>query len=122
LPVLDALHFYDCAKYVLETDHAAVTTVCVLSKVWYDSLDPALKVAVEAAGAEADMGIGTRAVEVMTRSRQAWASHGGSLASLSSEDRAELVELLHPIGERVTASNPGERSILELLTKTAAQV
>jgi TRAP-type transport system periplasmic protein len=122
LPVLDSLHFFDSAKFVVETGHASLTTVCVLSRIWYDGLDPAAKAALDAAGAQADVEIRARARETLTKSRTSWLSHGGSIESLPPEDQAELVALLRPIGDRVTAGKPEERSILELVTRTAAQV
>ncbi len=120
LPVFTALRFYDAAKHLLETDHAAVTVVSVVSKIWYDKLSKELQAAVDDAGRQADREIYPWAVDALAKSRQAWTANGGTLARLSAEEQAQLMKILQPIGAEVTAKNPGEKALFDLLAKAAA--
>jgi TRAP-type C4-dicarboxylate transport system substrate-binding protein len=120
LPVFTALRFYDAAKHILETDHAAVTVVSVVSRLWYDKLPKELQAAVDDAGREADREIYPWAVDALAKSRQAWTGNGGTLSRLSAEEQAQMMKALQPIGAEVTAKNAGEKALFDLLAKAAA--
>lgn len=120
LPVFTALRFYDAAKHILETDHAAVTVVSVVSKLWYDKLPKDVQAAVDDAGRKADLEVHPWAVDALEKSRQAWTSNGGTLSRLSTGDQAQLIKTLQPIGAEVTSKSAGEKTVFDLLAKAAA--
>jgi TRAP-type C4-dicarboxylate transport system substrate-binding protein len=43
LPVLAAIHYYDSAKYITETNLSFAVRTLVLSKTWFDRLPPYLQ-------------------------------------------------------------------------------
>lgn len=118
-PVFSALRFYDAAKYIVETDHSAVTVVTVASKVWYSKLSKNEQVAIDEAGAQADRDIQPWATDFVTKGQKVWTDHGGQLARLSAADQAELIKRIKPVGAEVTGRNPAEKALFEMLSKAA---
>jgi TRAP-type C4-dicarboxylate transport system substrate-binding protein len=120
-PVFNAMRFYDAAKHIIETDQAAVTVVSVVSKMWFDKLPPEQQKAILAAGIKADREIYPWAVDFMAKARQTWTSNGGTATKLSPEEQAEMMKMLRPVGAEVTAKNPREKELFELLVKVASE-
>ena len=119
VPVVSAFHYYDAAKYVLETDHAIVAGVAVLSKLWYDKLSPELQKIVADAGNRASVEVFAWTVDFWKKQREVWTKNGGELAQLSAAEREQLTRLLQPIGVEVSAKNPEEKRLYDLLVATA---
>jgi len=119
VPVVSAFHYYDAAKYVLETDHAIVAGVAVLSKLWYDKLSPDLQKIVADAGNRASVEVFPWSVDFWKKQREVWTKNGGELAPLSDAEREQLTRLLQPIGAEITAKNPEEKRLYDLLVATA---
>ena len=119
VPVVSAFHYYDAAKYVLETDHAIVAGVAVLSKLWYDKLSPELQKIVADAGNRASVEVFPWSVDFWKKQREVWTKNGGELAQLSDAEREQLTRLLQPIGAEITAKNPEEKRLYDLLVATA---
>lgn len=119
LPVFSALRFYDAGKHIVETDHAAVTVVSVVSKVWFDKLPADQQAIVVEAGKKADRDNYAFAVDFMAKSKQAWTSNGGTMTKLSSAEQAELVKMLRPVAVEVTSKKPEEKALFELMAKAA---
>jgi TRAP-type C4-dicarboxylate transport system substrate-binding protein len=119
VPVVSAFHYYDAAKYVLETDHAIVAGVAVLSKIWYDKLSPDLQKIVSDAGNRASVEVFPWSVDFWKKQRDVWTKNGGELAQLSDAEREQLTGLLQPIGAEITAKNPEEKRLYDLLVATA---
>lgn len=120
LPVITALRFYDAAKYILETDHAIVTVVAAVSKIWFDKLPKEHQAAIVAAGQQADKEITGWNIEFEKRQRAAWLAAGGEIVKISAAEREELMKLMLPIGAEVAGRKPAEKALFDLLLKTAA--
>ncbi|WP_170149749.1 TRAP transporter substrate-binding protein [Rhodoplanes roseus] len=122
LPVLTALRFYDAAKFFLDSDHAMVTVVTVVSKMWYDKLPKDLQAVIDDAGQKASVQVFPWAVEFAAKQRVAWVAAGGTITKLSPDEQRELMSLLRPIGPAVTSKSPGEKALFDLMLKTADTV
>ncbi|MCR0983778.1 TRAP transporter substrate-binding protein [Roseomonas populi] len=120
MPVLTALRFYDAAKFLVETNQAAVTVVTVVSKIWYDGLPPALRTVVDEAGRKADDDVFPWALDFIAQQRKVWTEAGGTITSLPPEDQARLVELMRPIGQEVTARRRDQATLYEAMLRAAA--
>jgi TRAP-type C4-dicarboxylate transport system substrate-binding protein len=119
LPVFNALRFYDAGKHIVETDHAAVTVVSVVSKVWFDKLPADQQAVIVEAGKKADKENYKFAVDFMAKAKQSWTSNGGTLTKLSAADQAELTKLLRPVAVEVTSKKAEEKALYELMAKAA---
>jgi TRAP-type C4-dicarboxylate transport system substrate-binding protein len=121
LPVFTALRFYDAAKHILETDHAAVTVVTVVSKMWYDRLSKEQQAVIDEAGRQADSDVRPWALDALEKSRQTWTANGGTLTRLAAAEQEQLRKMLQPVGAEVTAKNAGEKALYDLLAKAASR-
>jgi len=119
LPVFTALRFYDAAKSIVETDHAAVSVVSVVSKVWFDKLPADQQAVIVEAGKKADKENYAFALDFMAKAKQTWTSNGGTIVKLSATEQTELTKLLRPIATEVTSKKPEEKALYELMAKAA---
>jgi TRAP-type C4-dicarboxylate transport system substrate-binding protein len=115
IPVLTALHFYDAAKYLLETDHALIAAVAVFSKSWFDQLPPDLQKIVVEDGQKASEQVYAFAVHDIDRARNAWIKNGGVVNKLSPEEQAKMMQELEKVGEQINSNSPREKAMFEIL-------
>ncbi|MDO9440739.1 MAG: TRAP transporter substrate-binding protein [Beijerinckiaceae bacterium] len=118
-PVMTALRFYDAAKYILETEHATITVVSVLSKVWMDKLPKELQSVVEESGKKASNEVYGWAEAFDQRQKKVWTDNGGEIVKLSPAGHDELMKLMRPIGAEVASRRGPEKTLYDLLLKTA---
>ncbi|MDB5597543.1 MAG: hypothetical protein JWM36_4504 [Hyphomicrobiales bacterium] len=119
LPVMTALRFYDAAKYILDTEHATISVVSVVSKVWYEKLPKDLQAVVDQAGKKASVDVYPWAIDFNEKQRKVWTDNGGEIVKLSPDAHAELMKLMRPIGAEVASRKPAEKALFDLLVKTA---
>lgn len=119
--VLTAFHFYDASPFILDTRHAAVTVISLVSKSWFASLPPELQKAVDEAGKKASNDIYDWAVDFNEKQRGVWTSNGGTIVDMSDEQRAMLLAKMRPIGEEVASNSAGEKEVYDLLLKAAKE-
>jgi TRAP-type C4-dicarboxylate transport system substrate-binding protein len=115
IPVFVALKFEDSAKYLVETNHGLITAISVISKTWFDGLPKDLQEVVVAAGKKASNDVYDFSVKDIQRGRSRWEAGGGQVIRLSDADNAKLKAELANVGARVTAKNPKEKAMFELL-------
>ena len=117
--VATPMHFYSVAKYMFATDHAMVTSLAVVSKIWYDKLPPDLQKVVSDAGQEAAREVTPWTLDFITRQMADWVKSGGELIKPTAAEHAQLMKLMRPIGAEVAAAKPEEKAFYELLQKAA---
>lgn len=119
LAVLSAMRYFDAARYSLQTSHAMVVVINVVSKVWFDKLPPDLQKVLTDAGASVSRDILPWALQHYKEQQEVWVKNGGEIATLSAAEQAEITRLMAPIGAEVTAKKPEEKAIFDLLLKVA---
>ena len=65
--LLSGLHFFDAAKYITLTNHAAIFYVVEISKKWYESLPPDLQQIIDRDAAATALNFNPRARKSRTR-------------------------------------------------------
>ena len=118
-PVFTALHFYDVAKYIFESDQEFVTSIAVVSRTWYDKLPPDLQKVVREAGQQASKDVYQWSVDFVETQRKVWIKAGGKFIQPSAAEHAQIMKLMLPIGAEVTANKADEKALYELLMKAA---
>ena len=111
------MHFYDVAKYMFTTDQSMVTSIAVISKLWYDKLPADLQKVVTDAGQQATRELQPWTLDFIAKQSQAWIKGGGELNKPTAAEQAQLMKLMRPVGAEVTAAKPGERALYDLLLK-----
>ena len=119
LPVITAMRYYDSAKYVLETGHATITVMSVVSKVWYDKLPMEFQALIDEAGAKASADIFPWIVDFNDQQRKTWLKSGGEIVTLPEAEQEALLKQMLPIGAEVSSRKPAEMEMFQLLLKTA---
>lgn len=119
IPVMTALRFYDAAKFILETEHATITVVSVVSKVWYEKLPKELQKVIDDAGQKASRDVYDWAVAFNTKQRKAWTDNGGEIIRLPAAAHDDLMKMMRPIGAEVSSRKAPEKALFDLLLKTA---
>ena len=117
--VSTALHFYDAAKYIFETDQQIESSLVVASKRWYDKLPPDLQKVVSDAGQQASTEIYPWSIKFIQTEHKAWITAGGVFTQPSAADHAQLMKMMRPIGAEVTSTKPKEKALYELLLSAA---
>ena len=119
VPVLEALHYYDAAKYFTETDHAMVVTIATLSKKWLDSLPANLRKIVLDEAAKVGPTMDDFALKFFDDGRKRWTQHGGELIKLPADEEAQMKKLLAGVGPEVVKSNPDVKKMYDLMVAAA---
>jgi len=119
LPVLNALRYYDAAKYIVETNHGLLAAIGVISKRWFDTLPADLKEVVVKAGQKASVDVYDFAVADIDRARQNWIKSGGEITKLDAGDQRTLMKLLADASEREMSDDPKNKEIYTLLRTVA---
>ena len=119
LPVITAMRYYDTAKYVLETEHATITVMSAVSKVWYDKLPKELQAVIDESAVKASNDIYPWTTDFNDKQRKVWLDNGGEIIALPKAQRDELMKLMLPIGGEVAGRKPAEKELFDLLLKAA---
>jgi TRAP-type transport system periplasmic protein len=120
VPAFTPLHFYDAAKYMLETGQYYVFIVVEMSKKWFDALPPDLQAIVLKDADEEGHAALPYQEKAIADSRKEWLAHGGELNQLLPAEEAELMRRMSTIGDDVAERRPAIRDMYQLL-KQAVQ-
>jgi TRAP-type C4-dicarboxylate transport system substrate-binding protein len=119
VPAFTPLHFYDAAKYMLETGQYYVFIVVEMSKKWFDALPPDLQAIVLKDADEEGHKALAYDKAALDASRKEWMAHGGVLNSLPPDEQAEMMRRMSTIAEDVGKKRP---AILEMYRMLKAAV
>jgi TRAP-type C4-dicarboxylate transport system substrate-binding protein len=119
LPVLAAMRFYDSAKHVLRTEHASITVVSAVSKLWYDKLPKPLQTVIDNAGQKASVDVYDWTAKFNEDQERVWKANGGTVTTLSKTEHDTLMEMMRPIGAEVSSRRADVKALYDLLTRTA---
>jgi TRAP-type C4-dicarboxylate transport system substrate-binding protein len=119
IPVFVALGYQDAAKYLLETNHGVIASLAVVSLEWLEQLPEDLQEIVIDAGRQASNDVYEFSVKDVETGREEWIAGGGEVITLAPEEQERMMEMLLPVGERVTEDDPAEREMFDLLRAAA---
>jgi TRAP-type C4-dicarboxylate transport system substrate-binding protein len=117
VPVVTPMRYYDSAKYYLETGHAMVVSMSIVSKLWFDKLSPDVQKIVVDAGRKVSAEIGGWALDDYANARAGWLKGGGEVTTISDEERAQVNRMMASIGPEVSSRKPEEKALYELLVR-----
>jgi TRAP-type C4-dicarboxylate transport system substrate-binding protein len=114
------LHFFDTAKYITMSNHAAIFLVVEVSRKWFDSLPPELQQIVERTAVSVSTSINPQLDDLEKQAMKTWTDKGGELVELPPTERVEMLKTLASIGADVAKTKPNVQAAYEIVT-TAAQ-
>jgi TRAP-type transport system periplasmic protein len=117
--LLSGLHFYDAAKYITMTNHAAIFYVVELSKKWYDSLPPDLQQIVDNDAAKIAIDFNPQAIAIENAAVKTWTDNGGEFVNLPADDQAEMIKTMSSVGAEITKEKPALADAFKVVTDAA---
>jgi TRAP-type C4-dicarboxylate transport system substrate-binding protein len=117
--LLSGLHFYDAAKYITLTNHAAIFYVVELSKKWFDSLPADLQQIVEKDAASLSVSFNPRAIEIENAATKKWTDNGGELINLPADEQASMLKTMSSAVADVVKDKPALAEAYKLVTDAA---
>jgi TRAP-type C4-dicarboxylate transport system substrate-binding protein len=117
--LLSGLHFYDAAKYITMTKHAAIFDVVELNKKWFDSLPADLQQIVEKDAASLSVSFNPRAIEIENMAIKAWTDNGGELIDLPADEQASMLKTMSDAAADVSKDKPALAEAYKIVTDAA---
>src|SRR5271169_5116449 len=117
--LLSGLHFYDAAKYITMTNHAAIFYLVELSKKWFDTLPPDLQQIVEKDAASTVTSFQSRAIEIDNTAAKTWTGAGGEFVNLPADEQAELLKMLSSVGADISKEKPALAEAYKIVSDAA---
>ncbi len=113
------LHFFDSAKYITMTSHAAIFLVVEVSRKWFDSLPPDLQQIVEQTAARVATSINPQLDELEKQAMKTWTNNSGELIDLPANEREEMLKILASVGADVAKTKQNIQAAYEIVTAAA---
>src|SRR5580704_1546627 len=117
--LLSGLHFYDAAKYITMTNHAAIFYVVELSKKWYDTLPADLQQIVEKDASDLSASFNPRAIEIENAAIKTWTDNNGELIKLPPDEQAEMLKEMSGAAVAVSKEKPALADAYKIVTDAA---
>ncbi len=117
--LLSGLHFYDAAKYITMTNHAAIFYLVEISKKWYDTLPADLQQIVDKDAASVASSFTPRALEIDDAANKVWTDHGGELISLPADEQAEMLKTMSGAAADVAKAKPALADAFKIVVDAA---
>jgi TRAP-type C4-dicarboxylate transport system substrate-binding protein len=117
--LLSGMHFFDAAKYITMTNHAAIFYLVEISKKWFDALPPDLQQIVEKDAASTVTIFQQRAVEIDTTANKVWTDAGGELITLPADEQAEMLKTMSSVGVDVSKDKPALADAYKIVSDAA---
>jgi TRAP-type C4-dicarboxylate transport system substrate-binding protein len=114
-----SMHFQDAAKYVVETNQAAIFVILEISQKWYQSLPEDLQQIIDRDSRSESLAINATALTMYGDQRKAWVANGGELISLPPDEQAAMMKMLSSVGEEVSQSQPALHEAFKIVADAA---
>lgn len=117
--LLSGLHFFDAAKYITLTNHAAIFYVVEISKKWYEFLPPDLQQIIDRDAASTALNFNPRAQEIEDASIKAWTAGGGEFITLPADQQADMIKTMSGVGADITKDKPPLAEAFKIVSDAA---
>lgn len=113
--------FSDISKTLTQTDDTMLVPIAVVSKIWLEKLPPDLRDLVVNEGRKLQQRVQKASFDALDVMRKKWADQGGTIIRLPAEEQKKLFELLKPVGDTVTKSDPSLNEYYKSVLAVAAK-
>jgi TRAP-type C4-dicarboxylate transport system substrate-binding protein len=117
--LLSGLHFYDAAKYITMTNHAAIFFVVEISKQWYESLPADLRQIIDADAASTSVSFDPRALEIESAAVKTWTDGGGEFVNLPADEQADMIKTMGSVGADISKDKPALAEAYKIVSDAA---
>ena len=113
--VMTPLKYFDTAPYLLQVDDGILTNGLWVSEMWLSSLPADLRTIVEETGVEVGDWATQMSKEAWTAALVEWTEKGGTVSTLSPEDKAAHFAALRPIADKFLSEDAASAELWEIL-------
>lgn len=117
--LLSGMHFFDAAKYITMTNHAAIFYTVEISKKWYDSLPPDLQQIIDKDAASTAAAFAPRAGQIEDAAVKAWTAGGGEFVNLPADEEADMIKTMSSVGAEVSQKTPPLAEAFKIVSDAA---
>jgi TRAP-type transport system periplasmic protein len=117
--LLSGMHFYDAAKYITLTNHAAIFYVVEIGRKWYESLPPDLQQIIDRDAASTALTFNPRANEIEDAAVKAWTAGGGEFVNLPADEQAEMIKTMGSVGADISKDKPPLAEAFKIVSDAA---
>jgi TRAP-type C4-dicarboxylate transport system substrate-binding protein len=122
LGVFVAFRYHDAAPHLLDTALWPITSLGLVSKVWFDRLPPDLKKTVLETGPKIEPELAKWQIARIESDTKAWLDKGGKITKLSASDQEEAVRRVAGAAQAVVAKSAPLKDLYDKLKAVTASV
>jgi TRAP-type C4-dicarboxylate transport system substrate-binding protein len=119
LPVLTAMRYFEAAHFFTETDFSMTVSCFALSKSWLHRLTPDLRTIVTDAASTIGDEMHPWIVDFYRQQRAAWGAGGGTVLTISKEERAKTMTTLQTVAAEVVKDKPAVNDMYAVVKQAA---
>jgi TRAP-type C4-dicarboxylate transport system substrate-binding protein len=119
--IYTTMHYYDTAKYVIETEQPYVNSIAMLSKRWIDTLPPDLQKIIYDDAAKVTNEITPYVKQFVAAQDKIWADKGGQRTTLPKAEHDAMIAKVSTIGDDLSKSKPGLNQTVKALFEAKAR-
>lgn len=121
LIIYTTMHYYDTAKYVVETDQPFVNSLTILSKRWLDTLPADLQKIIYDDAAKVTNEITPFVKQFWAAQNKVWGEKGGQFVKLPKAEHDAMIAKVSTIGDDLSKSKPGLNQTVKALFAASAR-
>jgi len=119
--IFTTMHYYDTAKYAVETEQPYVNSLAIVSKRWMDTLPPDLQKIVMDDAAKVTNEITPFVKDFWGKQLTFWKEKGGQMVKLPKAEHDAMIAKVSTIGDDLSKSKPGLNQTVKALFASAAR-
>lgn len=119
LPILTAMRYFEAAHYFTETDFSMTVSCFTLSRNWLNRLSPELRNVVTEAAPRIGDEMHPWVVDFYKSQRKVWQDGGGTVLTISPEERARTMASLKEVANAVVKDKAPVKEMYALVSEAA---
>jgi len=121
ITVHTTMHYYDVAKFIVQSQQPYVNSIGVMSKRWMATLPPDLQKVVRDAGIKVTSEITPFVKTFFADQEKAFVEHGGKFTNLPKNEFDGMLKNVSTIGDELSKSKPALNQAVKTLFDAAAR-
>ncbi len=117
--IFTTFKYYDIIKDITVTNDGMITSIGMVSKLWYDKLPPDLQKIIMEEGKAVQPELFKWGKDFIDKNFKIWTDNGGKFHMLPAADQKMMMGMFSTVGGSVLKDNPSVRKVYDLLVATA---
>jgi tripartite ATP-independent transporter DctP family solute receptor len=113
--IFTTFKYYDIIKDITLTNDAWITSIGMVSKIWYDKLPPDLQKIVVEEGSAVQPELFKWGKQFIADAQKTWTDNGGVFNKLPPDQKAKMMKDFSKVGPEVVKNKPGVKKVYDIL-------